>query len=52
MKPTDPILVQLATRIPKTLLRDCKLHCVRTDQTLLTFVAAALMDKLARETGR
>ncbi len=49
MKTPDPILVQLATRIPKTLLRDCKLHCIRTDQKLLTFVAAALADKLARE---
>lgn len=45
---TEP-WVQLATRIPKSLHRELKLHCVRTDKSLMDFVVTALREKLARE---
>ena len=48
----DEVWVQLATRIPKDLHRQLKLHCVRTDGSLMEFVVAALREKLARESGR
>lgn len=51
MKPDD-VQVQLATRVPKRLLRDCKLHCIRTEQRLLAFVERALREQLAREATR
>ena len=44
--------VQLATRIPKALHRQLKLHCVRADQSLMDFVVDALREKLTRESGR
>lgn len=34
--------VQLATRIPKSLHRDLKLHCVRADVSVMDFVVSAL----------
>ncbi len=43
---------QLATRIPKTLHRDLKLHCVNADVLLRDFVVAALREKLAKTTRR
>jgi predicted HicB family RNase H-like nuclease len=43
---------QLATRIPKELHRQLKLHCVQSDTSLMGFVVAALRDKLARAGGR
>ncbi len=43
---------QLATRIPKGLHRQLKLHCVQSDTSLMGFVVAALRDKLARAGGR
>jgi predicted HicB family RNase H-like nuclease len=42
-------MVQLATRVPKTLHRGIKLHCVKTETSLMTFVVEALQEKLARE---
>ena len=46
------VWVQLATRIPKTLHRTLKLHCVTTDVSVMAFVVAALQEKIARETTR
>jgi hypothetical protein len=44
----DDIWVQLATRIPKTLHRDLKLHCVTHDNSVMGFVTEAIREKLAR----
>ena len=41
--------VQLATRIPKSLHRRVKLHCVHTDTSVMAFVVEALREKLARQ---
>jgi hypothetical protein len=46
----DDVLIQLATRIPKVLHREIKLHCVSSGISVMEFVAAALEDKL-RKTG-
>jgi predicted HicB family RNase H-like nuclease len=43
------IWVQLATRIPKQLHRELKLHCVKSDVSVMDFVVSALEDKLYRE---
>jgi hypothetical protein len=48
----DEPWVQLATRIPKSLHRTLKLHCVTADATVMQFVVDALEEKLAREAGR
>jgi predicted HicB family RNase H-like nuclease len=48
----DEAWVQLATRIPKVLHRQLKLHCVRADSSLMDFVVEALREKLGRESGR
>ena len=49
--PTDDaeVVVQLATRIPKSLHRAVKLHCVQTDVSVMEFVVVALQEKIARE---
>jgi predicted HicB family RNase H-like nuclease len=52
MPNTGEVWVQLATRIPKTLHRELKLHCVRTDVSVMEFVVKALEEKLSREVGR
>ncbi len=44
----DDVLIQLATRIPKTLHREIKLHCVASSISVMDFVAAALEDKLRK----
>jgi hypothetical protein len=44
----DDVLIQLATRIPKTLHREIKLHCVSSSISVMDFVAAALEDKLRK----
>lgn len=46
------VWVQLATRIPKHLHRELKLHCVKSDVSVMEFVVHALEEKLHRETGR
>jgi hypothetical protein len=43
---------QLATRIPKTLHRQLKLHCVTAETSVMDFVVAALGEKLGRASGR
>jgi predicted HicB family RNase H-like nuclease len=40
--------VQLATRIPKSLHRDLKLHCVTSETSVMDFVVRALEEKLGR----
>ena len=42
----------LATRLPKTLHRELKLHCVQADVKLMDFVVAALREKLGKRTGK
>lgn len=44
--------VQLATRIPKTLHRSMKLHCVTAETSVMEFVVASIEEKLAREQKR
>ena len=48
----NEVWVQLATRIPKHLHRELKLHCVRSDVSVMEFVVHALEEKLQREAGR
>ena len=43
---------QLATRIPKTLHRKMRLHCVIADTSMMEFVVKAVEEKLAREKRR
>ena len=45
------IWVQLATRIPKHLHRELRVHCVKSDISLMEFVVKALGEKLQREAG-
>ncbi len=45
--------VQLATRIPQTIRRKLRIHCVKTETPLMHFVVDALTEKLRRdEIGR
>ncbi len=44
----DEPWVQLATRIPKELHRELKLHSVRADVSLMDFVEEALRERLDR----
>lgn len=48
----DEAWVQLATRIPKSLHRELKLHCVHADTSVMGFVVAAIKEKLARGSRR
>ena len=48
----DGVWVQLATRIPKQLHRELKLHCVKADLSVMEFVVSALGDKLGRSRDR
>ena len=48
----DEAWVQLATRIPKPLHRELKLHCVRSETSLMDFVVSALRERLARNGRR
>ena len=52
MTKDDDVLIQLATRIPKTLHREIKLHCVSHGISVMEFVAAALEEKLRKSTFR
>jgi predicted HicB family RNase H-like nuclease len=45
----DEVWVQLATRVPKPLHRELKLHCVKSDVSVMAFVVEALTEKLQRE---
>jgi hypothetical protein len=46
------VWIQLATRIPKSLHRDLKLHCVTVDTSVMDFVVKAIEEKLAGAGGR
>jgi hypothetical protein len=43
----DEPWTQLATRIPKALHRQLRLHCVKSDTSVMDFVTVALREKLA-----
>lgn len=49
MPKTDEAWTQLATRIPKPLHRELKLHCVQAETSVMDFVIAAIEDKLGRK---
>jgi hypothetical protein len=52
MARTDEVeLVQLATRIPKSLHREVRLHCVTVDTSVMDFVVKAIEEKLAGSGG-
>jgi len=46
MAEKDEVWVQLATRIPKALHRDLKLHCVEAETSVMEFVTQAIEEKL------
>lgn len=48
MKKLAATWVQLATRVPQSLHRSVKVHCVRTDRSVMAFVTDALREKLDR----
>ena len=48
----DAVVVQLATRIPKSLHRELRLHCVTVDTSVMDFVVKAIEEKLAGSPGR
>jgi len=45
---TTEAWIQLATRIPKSLHRKLKLHCVSAETSVMDFVTKAIEEKLAR----
>ncbi len=47
----EVVWVQLATRIPKALHRELKLHCVEAEKSVMDFVTKAIEEKLARASG-
>ena len=51
-KREDEVWVQLATRIPKDLHRQLKLHCVQSDTSVMDFVVQSLEEKLAKAAGQ
>jgi hypothetical protein len=46
------VWVQLATRIPRSLHRELRLHCVTVDTSVMDFVVRAIEEKLAASGGR
>ena len=44
-------LVQLATRVPRRIVRQLKEFCVRHDVRMQSFVRSALSEKLTRARG-
>ena len=46
MASESEVWVQFATRIPKHLHRELKLHCVKSDVSVMDFVVKALEEKL------
>jgi hypothetical protein len=49
MAKDETVWTQLATRIPKELHRQLKLHCVTNHTSVMDFVVEALKEKLARQ---
>ena len=52
MSKPDVAMSQLATRIPTGLRLDVKLHCVKTETSVMNFVIQAITEKLKRDAGR
>jgi hypothetical protein len=50
-RPESVVWVQLATRIPKSLHRELRLHCVTVDTSVMDFVVKAIEEKLAGSAG-
>lgn len=48
---SDEPMVQLATRVPRRLQQALKVHCVREEVAIQTFVITALRDRLAKNGG-
>jgi hypothetical protein len=46
--PPDEPVVQLATRVPQSLLLRVKIHCVEREKSVMKFVCEALREKLKR----
>ena len=51
MTDSNEAWVQLATRIPRRLHREMKLHCVSQEVSLMAFVVDALREKLHASTS-
>jgi hypothetical protein len=43
------VMTQLATRIPKRLHHDVKVHCVEVGQSIADFVIAAMQERLRQQ---
>jgi hypothetical protein len=46
------VWIQLATRIPKSLHQELRLHCVTVDTSVMDFVVTAIEERLADSGGR
>ena len=51
-QPADEVVVQIATRVPESLLQRVKVWCIQHDVTVMSFVAGALEEKLKRASLR
>ena len=51
-QPADEPRMQMATRVPASLLMKVKVHCVEREQSVMEFVAEALREKLRRVVRR
>jgi hypothetical protein len=51
-KKADEPVAQLATRVPASLLKRLKVHCVRHQQTVQEFVREAITERLRRVAAR
>jgi hypothetical protein len=45
-KKAEEPLVQMATRVPASLLQRVKIHCVERERSVMEFVAEAVSEKL------
>ena len=52
IQPEPEAWVQLATRVPRSLHRAVKLHCVTAGESVMTFCIEALQAKLAGSKSR
>jgi len=48
----DEVWAMLATRIPKELHKELRLHCVKAEVTMMSFVVAAVAEKIKRDAAR
>ena len=47
-KPADEPMVQMATRVPRSLMQRIKILCVEREISVMQFVADAVREKLRR----